>query len=224
MNDMAEPTPTRVLIVEDHPMFRERIAELVEKEPDLQVCGEADNIQSALTLLRASPAPHVVVLDISLRSGNGLELLKQMRAEGITTPVLVLSMHDDSLYAERSLRAGAQGYITKMEASAGVLAALRRVLAGEIHVSSKVATQLIRAAASGRRDLAGIAQLTDRELEIFELIGRARSTREIATRLRLGTSTVETYRARIKTKLLLENTAQLTHEAVRWVQTLQSVA
>ena len=211
---------TRVLIVEDHPMFRERIAQLVAKEPDLKVCGEADNIQSALTLLRTAPRPDVVVLDISLRSGNGLELLKQMRAEGIATPVLVLSMHDDSLYAERSLRAGAQGYITKMEASAGVLAALRRVLAGEIHVSSKIASKIIGSVAAGRKELAGIAQLTDRELEIFELIGRGRTTREIATRLRLGTTTIETYRARIKAKLQIANTAQLTHEAVRWVQSL----
>ena len=122
------------------------------------------------------------------------------------------------------MRAGAQGYITKMEASAGVLSALRCVLAGDIHVSSKIASQIIGSVAAGRRELNGVAQLTDRELEIFELIGRGRTTREIAARLRLGMTTVDTYRTRIKAKLQLENTAQLTHEAVRWVQSLQPAA
>jgi len=162
-----------------------------------------------------------VLLDITLSGGNGLELLKQMRAEEILTPVLVLSMHDDSLYAERSLRAGAQGYINKMEASAAIMAALRQVLAGEICVSRKIASKIISSAATNRRGLSGISQLTDRELEIFQLIGRGRTTREIGARLHLGITTIDTYRARLKTKLQLENGTQLAHEAVRWMQSVQ---
>jgi DNA-binding NarL/FixJ family response regulator len=211
----------RVLLVEDHPTFRERIAELVDREPDMQVCGEADNIQSALEHFRATPPPDVIVLDISLRTSNGLELLKQLRAADIITPVLVLSMHDDTLYAERALRAGARGYLNKIVASAGIIAAIRRVLAGEIVVNSTVASRIMSGLATGRASLTGVTQLTDRELEIFELIGRGRTTREIGSRLHLGTTTIDTYRARIKTKLQLRNTSQLAHEAVRWVQSLQ---
>ena len=224
MRRLPEKPRSRVLIVEDHPLFRERVAELVHKEEDMQVCGEADNIQSALEVLRTPPPVDLVVLDISLRTGNGLELLKQMRAEEITTPVLVLSMHDDSLYAERSLRAGARGYINKVAASAGIMQAIRRVLAGEICVSDQFASNILASLASGRQELGGVAQLTDRELEIFELIGRGRTTREIGERLRLGLSTIDTYRARIKAKLQLQNTSQLTHEAVRWVQAFQQPA
>jgi DNA-binding NarL/FixJ family response regulator len=221
MTPVVVPPRARVLIVEDHPIFRERVAELVNKEPDMEVCGETDNIQRALELLRSATPPDVVVLDITLRTSNGLELLKQTRAENITTPALVLSMHDDTLYAERSLRAGARGYVNKIVASAGIINAIRRVLAGEIVVSNNVASRIMSGLATGRASLTGVTQLTDRELEIFELIGRGRTTREIGSRLRLGTTTIDTYRARIKSKLQLQNTSQLTHEAVRWVQSLQ---
>lgn len=223
----AEQTQTRksrVLIVEDHPMFRERLRELIDKENDLEVCGEADNIQAALELLRMPEPVDVVVLDITLRSGSGLELLKQMQAEQLATPVLVLSMHDEALYAERSLRAGAKGYITKYEASPRVMAAIRQVLEGEVYLSSKVATKILGGLSSGARKLSGVEQLTDRELEVFELIGRGRTTREIGSRLHLGTTTVDTYRARIKTKLQIENSSQLVHEAVRWVEAGQQTA
>lgn len=209
---------SRVLIVEDHPMFRERLRELIDKESDLEVCGEADNIQAALELLRMPEPVDVVVLDITLRSGSGLELLKQMQAEHLATPVLVLSMHDEALYAERSLRAGAKGYITKYEASPRVMTAIRQVLGGEVYLSSKIATKILGGLTGGPRKLSGVEQLTDRELEVFELIGRGRTTREIGARLHLGTTTVDTYRARIRTKLQIENSSQLVHEAVRWVE------
>jgi len=217
-NSVSTPAKARVLIVEDHPMFRERLRDLIDKEADLEVCGEADNIQQALQLLRACERIDIVMLDITLRSGSGLELLKQMKAEQLDTPVLVLSMHDEALYAERSLQAGAKGYITKYEASPRVMAAIRQVLAGEICVSSKVASKILGSLAGGPRKLSGVEQLTDRELEVFELIGHGRTTREIGTRLRLGITTVDTYRARIKTKLQIENSSQLVHEAVRWVE------
>lgn len=221
MNMHQQQARARVLIVEDHPLFRERLVELIANEPDTQVCGEVDNIQRALEILRLRPAPDVVLLDISLRTGNGLELIKQMRSEKIETPVLILSMHDESLYAERSLRAGASGYVNKSAASAGILSALRRVMRGEIFVSNEVASNILRTVASGRQPLGGIADLTDRELEIFELIGFGRTAREISARLRLGVTTVDTYRARLKAKLQLQNTSQLTREAVKWVQSVQ---
>ncbi len=210
-----------VVVVEDHPMFRERLRDLIDREADLEVCGEADNIQAALDLLHSLRRVDIVVLDLTLRSGSGLELLKQMKAEEIATPALVLSMHDEALYAERSLRAGAKGYITKYEPSARVMAAIRQVLAGEVYVSSKVASKILTGLSGGSRKLTGIEQLTDRELEVFELIGRGRSTREIGARLHLGSTTVDTYRARIKTKLQIENSSQLMHEAVRWVEASQ---
>ena len=218
MSNGTHGSKSRVLIVEDHPMFRERLRELIDKEPDLEVCGEADNIQSALELLRLHAPVDIVMLDITLRSGSGLELLKQMKAEELRTPVLVLSMHDEALYAERSLHAGARGYITKYEASARVMAAIRQVLAGEVCVSSKIASKILGSLAGGARKVRGVEQLTDRELEVFELIGRGRTTREIGARLHLGMTTVDTYRARIKTKLQIENSSQLVHEAVRWVE------
>ena len=222
--EQRQTRKSRVLIVEDHPMFRERLRELISREPDLTVCGEADNIQTALHILRGLPAVDVVVLDITLRSGSGLELLKQMRAEQIEAPVLVLSMHDEALYAERSLRAGAKGYITKYEASPLVMTALRTVLAGEVYTSSKVDSKILSSLAGGARKLSGVEQLTDRELEVFELIGQGKTTRAIGARLRLGVTTVDTYRARIKTKLQIENSSQLVHEAVRWVEAGQHTA
>ena len=226
MNAEAADTTqkARVLVVEDHPMFRERLRELISKEPDLMVCGEADNIQTALHILRGLPRVNVVVLDITLRSGSGLELLKQMRAEQIEAPVLVLSMHDEALYAERSLRAGAKGYITKYEASPLVMTALRTVLAGEVYTSSKIASKILSSLARGARKLTGLEQLTDRELEVFQLIGQGRTTREIGARLHLGMTTVDTYRARIRTKLQIANASQLVHEAVRWVEAGQQSA
>ena len=200
-------------------MFREQLVHLIEKEPDMEVCGEADNVPDGVALIRATN-PQVVILDITLKSSNGLELLKDLRANGIDVPVLVLSMHEESLYAERALRAGARGYITKSEASSRVLAALREVLGGEVYLDVKTMARIVQRAVVAKKDepLNPIAQLSDRELEVFDLLGRGRTTREIGARLRVGLTTVDTYRARIKEKLRLENGARLFAEASRWVQ------
>ena len=216
MSKRPERTRARVLIVEDHPMFRERLAYLISQEPDMEVCGEADNIRTGFELAQTSN-PDVAIVDVTLKGSSGLELIKNLKAAGLEVPVLVLSMHDESLYAERVLRAGAKGYITKHEASAKVMTAVRQVLAGEIFLGTTAATKILSNLAGRGNALDGVARLTDRELEVFELIGRGQTTREISIRLSLGGATVETYRARIKEKLRLENAAQLQLEATRWL-------
>jgi DNA-binding NarL/FixJ family response regulator len=214
---------TRVVIVEDHPMFRERLAELINKEPDLEVCGEADNIRNGFELITQAPAD-IAIIDITLQGSSGMELLKNLKAAGVKLPILVLSMHDESLYAERALRAGAKGYITKSEASAKIMTALRQVLAGEIYLSTKMSTKILGQLAGSGERASGLARLTDRELEVFNLIGRGQTTREISANLGLGAATVETYRARIKDKLQLENGARLQQQALRWVQAVEQRA
>lgn len=222
MTRPPEATKAAVVLVEDHPMFRERLAELINKERDLEVCGEADNIRDGFDLITERDA-QVAIIDISLQGASGLELLKNLKAAGVTIPVLILSMHDESLYAERALRAGARGYITKNEASAKVMTALRQVLAGEIYLGTKAATKILGNLAHAGQGGAGVERLTDRELEVFEQIGRGRATREISIQLGVGAATVETHRSRIKEKLQLENGAQLQREALRWVQATQRV-
>jgi len=211
-----QPQKFGVLLVEDHPMFREQLAQLINKEPDMCVCGEADNIRDAFELLQSVSAD-IVIVDLTLKGPSGLELLKDLKAQQIDVPVLVLSMHDELLYAERVLRAGGRGYITKHETSNEVMAAIRKVLSGEVYLGSRMASRVLENLSLRPKAHNGISQLTDRELEVFELIGRGRTTREISGSLRLGMSTVDTYRARIKTKLNLENASQLSHEAIRWV-------
>ena len=201
-------------------MFRERLAELINKEPDLFVCGEADNIADGLFLIR-SMQPKLLVLDITLKGPSGLELVKEIVAEGLHVTILVVSMHEEMLYAERALRAGAKGYISKQEPSEHVMSAIRQVMRGQTYLSPQMTSKIARTFSAGPTNIAGIAGLTDRELEVFQLIGCGHTTREIGARLNLGASTVETYRARIKTKLNLENATQLSHEAVRWVQSTQ---
>ncbi|HJX24562.1 MAG TPA: response regulator transcription factor [Chthoniobacterales bacterium] len=217
---MKTPSPekTSVVIVEDHPMFREQLAHLISKEPDMAVCGEADNVHDGFTLIKEKN-PAIAIVDITLKGSSGLELLKDLRAHGIELPTLVLSMHDESLYAERALRAGAKGYITKHEASANVMVAIRQVLSGEIYLKPRFMSSILNRITNGSRATAQpLDRLTDRELEVFELIGRGQTTREIGARLRLGLTTVDTYRARIKGKLNLENAARLHSEASRWLQ------
>ena len=210
---------TPIVVIEDHPLFRERLVHLIETEPDLEVCGETDNVPDGVALIREKK-PEAVILDITLKRSNGLELLKDLRALGLDIPVLVLSMHEESLYAERALRAGARGYITKSEASSQVLAALREVLRGEVYLDSRAMARIVQRAVTAKKEepLNPIAQLSDRELEVFDLLGRGRTTREIGACLHVGLTTVDTYRARIKEKLRLENAARLFAEASRWVQ------
>ena len=214
-----EKNKARVVIVEDHPMFRERLAHLIDKEEDMMVCGEVDNANDALALL-ARVNPDLAIIDITLKGSGGLELLKDIHAHEIDVPVLILSMHDESLYAERALRAGAKGYITKHEAAAKVMVAIRQDLRGEIYLDQRLMARILQKlmtpdkAASAAQP---IDRLTDRELAVFELIGEGRTTRGIGSRLHVGLTTVDTYRARIKEKLSLENAAQLHAEASRWM-------
>lgn len=214
------PRQTRVVLVEDHPMFRERLAHLINKDLGMQVCGEADNVQQAMEMIR-NTRPDIAIVDISLRGTSGLELIKDIKSQEIDLPVLVLSMHDENLYAERALRAGARGYITKNEASSVVIAAIRTVLAGEVYVSKQMTAKIIkRISIGGPRHTgeSGVELLADRELEVFQLIGHGRTMKEIAELLHLGESTVETYRTRIKEKLGLRSSAEVYLRAGQWVK------
>jgi DNA-binding NarL/FixJ family response regulator len=207
-----------VVIVEDHLMFREQVVRLINEADGMRVCGEADNIRDGFALIKQA-RPSIAIVDISLEGSSGLELLKDLRAHRVAVPALVLSMHDESLYAERALRAGARGYVNKHEASAELLRAIRQVLNGEIYLNTSFMSRMVSRMINGR-DQGGrpIDRLADRELEVFDLVGRGLTTRQIATQLSLGITTVDTYRARIKEKLNLENVARLRIEASRWLQ------
>ena len=222
IDHFTENQKSRVVLVEDHPIFREQLAALICKEPSMTVSAEVDNIGEALLYLESNGAD-IAIVDLVLKGSNGLDLIKDLKVRGIDVPILVLSMHDEMLYAERVLRAGARGYITKNEASREVMSAIQKVLGGEIYLSRRMSTRALETFSAPRPKATGVSVLTDRELEVFELIGRGRSTREISMGLRLGVSTVDTYRARIKTKLRIENTSQLVHEAIRWVSAGQAV-
>jgi DNA-binding NarL/FixJ family response regulator len=209
----------KVLLVEDHPMFREHLSQLIDRDLGMSVCGEADNIRDAMRLIREM-RPDIAIVDITLRGSSGLELVKDIKAQGLSVNVLVLSMHDEELYAERALRAGAKGYITKNEASTEVVKAIRCVMSGEVYASKRVTAKLLERMTQKRAapQLAGMETLADRELEVFQMLGKGRSTREIAQSLNLGESTVETYRARIKDKLQLKSAAELYLRAGQWVR------
>ncbi len=208
----------RVVVVDDHPMLRERLAHLINKEADMAICGEADNIQEAIEIITKCK-PDIAVVDITLHGSSGLELIKNLKVGGCEVPVLVLSMHDESLYAQRALRAGAKGYVTKHEASETVMTAIRRVLQGEVYLSEHLTARILKNLVETGSQVEGTAinRLTDRELEVFQMIGHGRATREIAKALNLGVKTVDTYRERIKQKLNLHNAAELHHQAIQWV-------
>jgi DNA-binding NarL/FixJ family response regulator len=209
----------RVVIVDDHPMFRERLSQLINLELDMEVCGEADSAQEGIRLIRGT-SPNLAIVDITLKGSSGLELVKSIKALSIIVPVLVLSMHDESLYAERALQAGASGYITKHQATEEVLSAIRRVLAGEIYLSEKMTTFFLKSlsAVGAKSFTRPLDRLTDRELQVLEFIGRGYTTRAIAEALKLGVATVDTYRARIKEKMDFRNAIELQHFAIRWVR------
>ncbi len=209
----------RILLVEDHPLFRERLAHLINKDMGVTVCGEADNITAAMQIIH-DEKPDIAIVDITLRGSSGLELIKDIKSQELELPVLVLSMHEESLYAERVLRAGARGYITKNEASSTVVAAIRTVLAGEVFVSQSMVGRILNRISGHSEKSAGsgMERLADRELEVFQLIGMGRSVREIAEMLRLGETTVDTYRARIREKLGLRSAAELYLRAGQWVK------
>jgi DNA-binding NarL/FixJ family response regulator len=206
-----------VLLVDDHPIVRQGLTQLINQEPDLAVCGQAEDANGAFHAI-ATQRPDVVILDISLNGPDGLAVLKDIRMSHATLPVLVLSMHDESLYAERVLRAGANGYIMKQEATERVLEAIRRIRGGEVYVSDRIAKRLLRQVVSSPvSGKSPMEALTDRELAVFRLIGKGRGTREIADDLHLSVKTVESYQAHIKEKLALKNARELVQHAFQWV-------
>ena len=214
----AEEDKSKILVVDDHPMIREGLVRLVDDEQDLAICGQADDAPEALKAI-SETKPDVVVVDISLKNSSGIELMKSIKAQYPKLPVLILSMHNEALYAERALRAGAMGYIMKQEASEKLLAAIRHVLVGQIYVSDKVSKRLIRKLARGKTDMVAspIDTLSDRELEVFHLIGQGYGTSQIAEKLYLSIKTIETYRTHIKEKLNLTNSRELLQYAIQWV-------
>ena len=213
----------KVLLVDDHPLVREGLVNLINQQADLQICGEAGNEPQALELIR-TVQPRVAIVDISLESGSGIELIKSIKAMFPAVTVLVLSMHDESLYAERALRAGARGYVMKREAAKKVIEAIRCVLAGQLYVSDKIAALMAEKFVKGRTDASAspIEQLSNRELEVFQLLGLGHNTRQIADHLHVGFKTVQAYCARIKEKLKLANATELLREAIRWQESQQS--
>jgi DNA-binding NarL/FixJ family response regulator len=208
----------RIFVVDDHAIVRQGLSLLINQEADLTVCGSAKDASSALEgIVRLRP--DLLILDISLEGPDGLDLLKSVRLHDEAIPVLILSMHDEALYAERALRAGANGYIMKQAATDGLLVAIRRLLSGEIYVSDRMAARMLRqfAGHAAPNSRSPIEELSDRELEVFRLIGKGHGTREIADSLHLSVKTVESYQAHLKEKLSLKNSRELVQHAVQWL-------
>ncbi len=217
------PARRRVLLVDDHPFMRAGLGQLIERQPDLEVGGEAGNPVEAFQQL-ARVKPDLVLTDLTMPGRSGLEFIKDLRAAHADLAILVISMHDEAVYAERVIRAGARGYIMKEAGGENLLAAIRQVLRGEIYVSPRMASRLLEAL-SGNRPRGShspIEQLSDREFEVFQLIGQGKSTRDIAAQLHLSTKTVDVHRSHIKEKLALTDTTSLIRHAVRWVETQQT--
>jgi DNA-binding NarL/FixJ family response regulator len=204
-----------VAIVDDHPLVREGLAARISAQPDMEVCGEAADIESALDLI-LSKRPSLVLVDIALRDGHGIDLIKRIVAAGVTSRMLVVSAYDESLFAERALRAGALGYINKQELQGHVVEAMRTVLRGERYLSCAMAQRLIAQAVGARSAQSGTELLTDRELQIFQLIGRGKSTREIARELNVSVHTIDSHREHIRAKLDLHTGTELIQRAVQW--------
>jgi DNA-binding NarL/FixJ family response regulator len=207
----------RILVVDDHPMTREGIVQWIRGEPDLAICGEAETSAQALEIVTRRK-PDLVLTDIGLPDKLGIELIKDIKALCPETLILVISMHDETLYAERVLRAGARGYITKAEGGETLLQAIRRVLGGQIYVSERMSARIVEAF-SGQvsAERTGIERLSDREFEIFQLLGKGISTQEIGDRLHLSIKTVDAHRANIKGKLQIKSSAELISYAARWI-------
>src|ERR1700683_3141190 len=217
----ASPSKCKVFLIDDHPIVRQGLALFIDREPDLMVCGEAEGAASAPQAIRDSN-PDFIVLDISLDGPDGLELLKTLRTTYPNLPVLVLSMHDESTYAERALRAGANGYIMKQEATEKVLVAIRRILQGEVYLSDRLTNSMLRQYVRGEGPIQSspLVNLSDRELEVFRLIGEGHGTRQIADELHVSVKTIESYQAHIKEKLALKNSRELVQHAIEWTVNL----
>ena len=208
----------RIVIVDDHPMMREGLAQLIEHEADLQAIAQADTAAQALEVISAS-VPDLLLLDISLPDKNGLELIKDVQTLHPTLPVLVVSMHDELLYAERVLRAGGRGYIMKQEGGKKLMEAIRQVLEGRIYVSEKISARILENFSGHRAEAqSSVGRLSDREFEVFQLLGQGEATRQIAKRLHLSIKTVEVHRANIRRKLELASGGELVRYAIRWTE------
>jgi len=207
----------RILVVDDHPIVREGLTALIATQPDMEICGQAEDIDDALDVVNKT-RPDVVIIDISLKSGSGIHLIKRLKARGGRARMLVWSMYPDNLYAERALRAGAMGYVHKGKATRQIIDAIHSVLAGEVYLSDEVAATLLGKAIGPGHLLPSspVAHLADRELETFELLGHGLTTRQIAAKMRIKPKTVETYRHRLKEKLHLANGTELIQRAVQW--------
>jgi DNA-binding NarL/FixJ family response regulator len=220
MSSKTKKAKRTVLIVDDHPMMRQGLAQLINNEPDLMTCGEAEGAQQAIDMVQNGP-PDLVLADISLPDKHGLELIKDLQVLHPGLAVLVVSMHDESLYAERVLRAGGRGYIMKQEGGRKMMQAIRTVLSGQIYVSEKMSAKILEIFSGRRSETVGpaIEKLTDREFEVFQLIGQGKGTRQIAEALHLSVKTVEVHRLHIKEKLEIGDAPSLVRYAVRWVET-----
>jgi DNA-binding NarL/FixJ family response regulator len=222
---VADGKKKKVFLVDDHPLVREWLTVLINQQPDLKVCGEATSGADALKLI-ASAKPHVAIVDISMEGGSGIELTKTIKAICPLIPevaVIVLTMHDETLYCERALRAGARGYIMKREATKNVLEAIRCVLRGEMFICEKMAMLMAERVLEGKPPAtqSPVELLSDRELEVFQFLGRGYSTRQIAEEMHIGFTTVQAFNARIKQKLKLLNATELLRDAVRWHENRQ---
>ena len=215
----AGTAKARILVVDDHPIVREGLVRVIDQTPDLLVCGHAENIAQAVVLVDNSK-PDLVIVDISLGGQNGIELIKDIKVRHPALPVLVHSMYDETMYAERCLRAGAKGYVMKQEPPQRLLEGVRRVLKGEVHLSEAMTKQLLCRISSGPEGKGNSPSelLSDREIEVFELLGRGRRTREIAQLLNLSDKTVQTHREHIKEKLNIHDAVSLVRQAVQWVE------
>lgn len=208
----------RVLIVDDHPLVRSGFVQLISDEPDLEVCGEADNENEAMQLVAAAQ-PDLVIIDLFLSGGSGLNLIERIRAHCSNVNMLVVSMHDESLFADRVLAAGALGYLNKQEAPSNIIKAIRRVLEGKVYLSDEMTGRVLNGLAGGVKQSSEspLQRLSNRELEVFELIGRGMTTGKIGDHLKLSTKTIETHRENIKKKLALASGQELTRRAMHWL-------
>src|SRR3989441_1945 len=215
----AKDSRTRILLVDDHAVVRYGIAQMINREPDLVVCGEEEDASKAMSAIETLK-PNLVIADISLKDSSGLELMRNIKAQHSGMPVLVVSTHDETIYAEIAFRAGALGYLMKQEALEKILPAIRRVLSGAIYVSDRLAAKMLQQQVRGQKDVhdSPIKRLSDREMEVFQLIGQWKKTSEIAQELHLSIKTIEYYREQIKRKLNLNSASELTHYATAWVQ------
>ncbi len=213
----------KVFLVDDHPLVREWLTNLINQQPDLAVCGETESAPRALQAIAAAQ-PEVAIVDISLKDSSGIELIKSLKLSHPDVAVLVLSMHDESLYAERALRAGAKGYIMKRETTRKVIEGIRQILDGKVFVSDSVkeALALLLVENKTRTPRTPVEQLSDRELEVFEMLGQGLGTRQIADALRVSIKTVQAYCARAKEKLNVRSATELLREAIRWNESKHS--